>query len=235
MIDDNKIILTDVDGIMVKWASSLPFFAARNNIPTDMMIQMIVDEKFRSMSEIFGCSDEFAEKLMMEYNNSKFIRFLQGYDDALVVVNRLKKKYTFVGITALGNTPTAALNRITNLNTLFPSAFKDIMMVDYNQSKTQRYLEAKKKYGDRIVCFIDDLAVNLEDAHNVMSTLPLIHMIRGPREPAKCDVIVMKDWYDVEKYLLKIEESLDKPEPIDDNSIGNDDPMMQHILQFGNL
>lgn len=209
MIEERKVILTDIDGIAVKWSSGLPFFAAKHNMPTDVMVQMCVDEKFRHMGEIFGCSEEFAGKLMLEYNNSSFIRYLQGYDDALVVINRLKQKYDFVGITALGNTPTAALNRIANLNTLFPSAFKDMMMVDHNESKTSRYLEAKKKYGDRIVCFLDDLAVNLEDAHNVMSTLPLIHMIRGERTPAQCDVMVMNDWYDVEKYLLKLESDLD--------------------------
>lgn len=201
MKSNRPVILTDIDGILVKWQSGLPFFAAKHNMPTDIILEMIVDEKFRDMSEIFGCSDEFAMKLMTEYNNSSFIRFLAGYDDALVVVNELKKKYDFVGITALGNTPTAALNRIANLNILFPSAFKDLMVVDYNESKTQRYLEAKKKYGNRIVCFIDDLAHNLEDCHNVMSQTPLIHMIRGPRGKPSCSVRTMSNWYEVKEYL----------------------------------
>lgn len=195
------VILTDVDGILVKWQSGLPFFAAKHNMPTDVMISMCVSEKFIPMDKIFGCSKEVAEKLFMEYNNSSYIRYLQGYDDALIVVNRLKQHYDFVGITALGNTATAALNRIANLNTLFPSAFKDMMMVDYGESKTARYLEAKKKYGDRIVCFIDDLATNLDDAHNVMSTLPLIHMIRGEREDPACEVIGTNSWFDVEEWL----------------------------------
>lgn len=195
------VILTDIDGVLVKWQSGLPFFAAKHNMPTDMILEMIVDEKFRNMSEIFGCSDEFAIKLMSEYNNSSFIRYLSGYDDALVIVNELKQKYDFVGITALGNTPTAALNRIANLNTLFPSAFKDLMVVDYNESKTHRYLEAKRKYGDRIVCFIDDLAHNLNDCHDVMSHVPLMHIIRGPRETPNVDVTPVKTWYDIKEIL----------------------------------
>jgi hypothetical protein len=208
-MNKRPVILTDIDGILVSWASGLPFFAAKHNMPTDVMIEMCVDERFRPMSEIFGCSEEFAEKLMFEYNNSSFIRYLQGYSDALVVVNRLKAKYDFVGITALGNTPAASLNRIANLNILFPSAFKDLMVVNYNESKTGRYLEAKKKYGDRIVCFIDDLSMNLEDAHNVMSTLPLIHMIRGQRDVPKCKVKTMSNWFDVENWLLAMEKELD--------------------------
>lgn len=228
MNNPKPVILTDIDGIMVKWASGLPFFAAKNNMPTDTMIEMIVDEKFRPLTEIFGCSDEFSSQLMTEYNNSSYIRFLQGYDDALVVVNRLKAKYIFVGITALGNTPTAALNRIANLNTLFPSAFKDMMMVNHNDTKTQRYLEAKKKYGSRIVCFIDDLAVNLEDCHNVMSQTPLIHMIRGERDVPKCQVTTVSNWYDIEKMLLKMEQDLDtinqceSAKHLDANAVLND-------------
>ncbi|MGL5306613.1 MAG: hypothetical protein ACRC9Y_10740, partial [Aeromonas veronii] len=93
MMSERPVILTDVDGILVKWASGLPFFAADHNFSTEMMVQMIVDERFRNMSEIFGCSEEFSSKLMAEYNNSRFIRYLAGYDDALSVVNELKKKY----------------------------------------------------------------------------------------------------------------------------------------------
>lgn len=200
-LSDRPVILTDVDGILVKWASGLPFFAADHNFSTEMMVQMIVDEKFRSMSEIFGCSEEFSMDLMTEYNNSRFIRYLAGYDDALSVVNELKKKYDFVAITALGNTSKAALNRMANLNILFPGAFKELMVVNYNESKTQRYLEAKRKYGDRIVCFIDDLANNLEDCHNVMSHVPLIHMVRGPRDEPKCEVMTVKDWNCVSDWL----------------------------------
>ena len=200
-MSERPVILTDVDGILVKWASGLPFFAAKHNIPTDLMVQMIVDEKFRPMNEIFGCSDEFAEQMMTEYNQSSFIRYLSGYEDALVVVNELKKTYDFVAITALGNTSAAALHRMANLNILFPSAFKELMVVNHNESKTQRYLEAKKKYGNRIVCFIDDLANNLEDCHNVMSQTPLIHMVRGPRKEPKCDVMTVKDWTCISKWL----------------------------------
>lgn len=206
---ERKVILTDIDGIAIKWQSGLPFFAAKHNMPTDMILDMMVDDKFRKMSDIFGCSEEFAEQLMIEYNNSSFIRYLQGYDDAMVVINRLKREYDFVAITALGNTATATLNRIANLNTLFPSAFKDVMVVNHNETKTQRYLEAKRKYKDRIICFVDDLAVNLDDAHNVMSNMPLIHMIRGPREDAQCDVIKVANWYDIEKLIAEWESNED--------------------------
>lgn len=201
MQSKKPVIPIDIDGVVVSWQSNLPFFAAEHNIPTDRILEMMVDDKFRSMSEIFGCDDELAERLMRQYNSSKWIRGLKPYDDALVVINRLKYKYDFVAITAIGKSAESCLNRIANLNILFPSAFVDVMCVDIGESKVSRYLEAKKKYGERMVCFIDDLSGNLEEFHGVMSTLPMIHMVRGPRDVPTCQHTKATSMYDVEKFL----------------------------------
>lgn len=199
------IIPIDIDGVAVQWQSNLPFFAAEHNIPTDRILEMVVDEKFRSMTEIFGCDQELADKLMRQYNSSKWIRGLKAYDDALVVINRLKHKFDFVAITAIGKSADSCLNRMANLNILFPSAFVDVMTVDIGESKVARYLEAKKKYGERMVCFVDDLAGNLEEFHDVMSTLPMIHMVRGPRDLPKCKHLKATSMYDVENLLLSLD------------------------------
>ena len=204
-MQSKPVIPIDIDGVAIQWQSNLPFFAAEHNIPTDRILEMVVDEQFRSMSEIFGCDDELANKLMRQYNSSKWIRGLKPYDDALVVINRLKHKYDFVAITAIGKSAECCLNRIANLNILFPSAFIDVMTVDIGESKVNRYLEAKKKYGERMVCFVDDLAENLEEFHGVMSTLPMIHMVRGPRDIPTCKHFKATSMYDVENLLSSLE------------------------------
>ncbi|AIK68031.1 hypothetical protein CPTMiller_0095 [Citrobacter phage Miller] len=195
------VILTDIDGIAVKWQSGLPFFLSKHNMPTDIALDMVTDERFRDMTEIFGCDHQLAKILMEEYNNSSFIRYLSAYDDALIVINRLKAQYDFVAVTALGTTPTASLNRIANLNTLFPSAFKEVCVVGHGETKVHRYLEAKAKYGDRLVCFIDDLAVNLNECHNVISQLPLFHMLRGERSEPSVPHTKVNNWHEIEKAI----------------------------------
>ena len=207
MNKEKPVILTDVDGVAIKWQSGLPFFLSKHNMPTDVTLNMVTDEKFRCMTDIFGCNEQLAQILMEEYNNSSFIRYLSAYDDALQVINRLKVTYDFVAVTALGTTPTASLNRIANLNTLFPSAFKEVMVVNHNESKTHRYLDAKAKYGDRLVCFIDDLATNLNDCHNVISQLPLFHMIRGERMSPVAPHHQVKTWFEIEEKLNDIKNS----------------------------
>lgn len=198
---EKPVILTDIDGIAVKWQSGLAFFLSKHNMPTDIALEMVTDEKFRDMTEIFGCDQQLAKILMEEYNNSSFIRYLNAYDDALIVINRLKTQYDFVAVTALGTTPTASLNRIANLNTLFPSAFKEVCVVGHGETKTHRYLEAKAKYGSRLVCFIDDLAINLNECHNVMSQLPLFHMLRGERTEPNVPHTKVNNWHEIEKAI----------------------------------
>ncbi|QHJ78819.1 MAG: hypothetical protein [Caudoviricetes sp.] len=197
------VILTDIDGVAISWQSNLAFFAAEHNIPTDRILDMMADEKFRSMSDIFGCDNDLAMMLMKQYNQSKWIRGLKPYDDALTVINSLKHEYDFVAVTAIGATPECCLNRIANLNILFPSAFREVMTVDIHESKVIRYLEAKKKYGDRLVCFIDDLDKNLEDCHSVFTQLPLLHMIRGPRKTPECPHVKVDNWHDVKSWLTR--------------------------------
>lgn len=163
-----KVILTDIDGVVLQWQSNLVFFAAEFNLPTDEIIKMIIDEKYRDMSDLFNCSPEFGEQLLRKYNESKWIRGLKGYDDALIVINDMKDEYDFVGITALGKKFEVAANRISNLNVLFPNAFREVLICDHNESKDSLFDEAVSHYGDRIVCYIDDLEKHLLTANKIL-------------------------------------------------------------------
>ncbi|HHB0793428.1 TPA: hypothetical protein ACOA2N_003405 [Vibrio cholerae] len=202
------VILTDVDGILVKWASGLPYFAQDYGINKDKILEVLTTNEFMSPGRMFNCNEKLGLKLMGEYNNSKYIKYLAGYSDAIEVINRLKSKYEFIAITALGSTDQALFNRMYNLNSLFPDAFSDVLLVNYGESKTPHYLDVKVKHSKNLLCFVDDLAHNLEDCHKVISRLPLIHMPRGERETPECDHINVLDWYDFEYNLAHLEASL---------------------------
>lgn len=178
-----KVILIDVDGVLVKWQSGLPYFNSDHNLPLDACLNMQIEENFIGPSEIFGLNIEIASKLMHKYNNSKYIRYLSGYPDALEFINKNKHKYDFVALTALSSDENAILNRLYNLNSLFPGAFVDVMSCDYMVSKQNMFINAKIKYGDNVVCFIDDLAKNLSDCYAIFDNkIAYYHMIRGPRD-----------------------------------------------------
>lgn len=176
------VILIDVDGVCVKWQSGLPYFMAKYNINADKALQTMLDEKFRSPEEIFGLDKTLSTALLKEYNQSKFIRYLSAYDDALEFINENKSKYDFVAITAIGTDTQTMLNRVSNLNALFPGAFIDVLVCGFNESKLELFERAKEKYADRAKMFIDDLYINIHDCEMVFPNLPTYLMKRGKRE-----------------------------------------------------
>lgn len=197
---ERKVIVTDVDGILVKWQSGLPYFAQKYQLPISNILSLLVNDSFMAPEDIFMCERDFAVKLMMKYNNSDFIRYLAPYSDAIYTVNKLKKDFDFVAVTALGNSVDAHLNRQFNLNSLFPGAFKEVLVCDHNESKDELLNLVKSKYGQRIICYIDDLASHVESASRVFEfdKVDSIWMPRGAdRKKPSLNHIEVKGWKDI--------------------------------------
>ncbi|QQG32117.1 hypothetical protein CkP1_0217 [Citrobacter phage CkP1] len=230
--EPKPVIATDVDGILIKWQSGLPYFAQKYNLPLDEILKTIANDSFVAPAKLFNCSEEFASKLLLKYNNSDFIRYLSAYDDALKVVNELKKTYDFVAVTALGNSVDAHLNRQFNLNALFPDAFKDIFVCDYNESKDHLLTRVLEKYGDRCVCYVDDLGKHIDSATEVfigsVKDFKTFYLPRGERDHlpkySGSAHMTVKNWYEIKDILMseitsgfvkKLQEMLveEKPNP----------------------
>lgn len=209
-VKQKKIIITDVDGILVKWQSGLAYFAQKYQLPVENILKLMVADKFIPPAEIFDCDEEFAIRLLMKYNNSDFIRYLAPYSDALKVVNEVKVEYDFVAVTALGNSVDAHLNRQFNLNALFPGAFKDIMVCDYNESKDALLQKARDKYGSKIIAFVDDLGGHIDSAVNVLGDLPDFNaywLPRGERTEPEQKHVFVNSWEEIIKKIHDKEAS----------------------------
>lgn len=199
------IIVTDVDGILVKWQSGLPYFAQKYNLPIDAILDLIVSDKFKPASEIFSCDESLADELMEKYNTSDFIRYLAGYHDAIKYVNILKEKYDFVAVTALSNNLDARLNRQFNLNALFPSAFKDIFLCSHGESKFNILSQVNKKYGERVVCFIDDMPSHIDTSQRIgwKSDIKNFWMPRGSHDKSpKGNFTEVDTWENIHNILV---------------------------------
>lgn len=196
--DERPIIATDIDGVVIKWQSGLPYFAQKYNLPLAHILNVIIEDKFIPPAEIFDCHKDLADKLIKKYNSSDFIRYLAPFDDALEVINRLKSKYRFVAVTALGTDVDSMLNRKFNLQALFPDAFEDIFVCGHDESKSVLLRKVKEKYGSDVVAFIDDMPHHIEAAYEELDC-PMFWMPRGPRdgEPL-CSHRKVKDWNDIE-------------------------------------
>lgn len=200
------VAVLDVDGVCVQWQSGLPYYMAKHAIPTDKALECILTEEFMSPTQLFQVDAEIAKVFVEDYNKSNFIKYLSGYKDAVEMINMMKEHWDFVAATALGTDKQTVMNRMFNLNALFPGAFKDIFVCEFGESK-DKMLERIYNKHDNIIMFVDDLGSNIESAARVMPNVPRYHILRGPapREDADCETFRAKNLLDVRThYLSKI-------------------------------
>lgn len=201
--DESKrpVVLTDIDGCCVKWQSGLPYYMGKHNIPTTVALDSLLHERFLSAEELFGMSEDVAFTFLKDYNRSKFIKYLSPYDDALKMINEMKEHWDFVAVTALGTEKETVMNRVFNLNTLFPGAFKDILVCGAGESKDDILRKAKNKH-DNIIMFIDDLDKNIDSACRVMPNVPRYHLNRGFRHTPTHSCFEVKDMIEIKNHYL---------------------------------
>ena len=201
--NENKrpVIAIDIDGVCVKWQSGLPYYLAKHALNTDNALKCILTEEFMSPAELFGCDPAIAKIFMEDYNKSKFIKYLSPYEDALEMINMMKEHWDFVAVTALGTDKDTVMNRMFNLNALFPGAFKDIFVCNFGESKDQILKRVRFKY-DNIVMFIDDVCSNIESASRVLPDVPRYYIQRGPRPECPVPHYTAKDLNEVRLHYL---------------------------------
>lgn len=205
-MSNKPIILTDVDGVLIKWQSGLPFFAQKYGIVSEGIQKLQFSEEFLPFDVIFGdkFSKQESEQLFKIYNSSEYIRYLSGYADALEVVNRLKEYYDFVSVSALSADMDVILNRRFNLNAQFPNAFIDFFQCDASTPKTKVFQDIYHKYKERdIVAFVDDLPHNIEDFEKVFDSpdIEKFFMVRGKRGSCEANCSTASSWEYIETRL----------------------------------
>lgn len=213
-----KVIITDVDGVILKWQSMLPFFAQEKGIDLSEILKCQYTEEFIHTKDLFKCTPERARKLKHEYHNSNWIRHLTAYNDALDVLNSLNKDvYKVIAVTALDNTDTALENRSYNLNVLFPGVFSEIHLTD--NDKTGAFTEIivnQSRKGNEIVAYVDDLPDHILTFRETYKNLTrddfpfenLFLLARGPRDSffsydtEKYRDCKVNNWYEIKEKLL---------------------------------
>lgn len=144
------IILCDVDGVCLNWLSKLPEYLLKHDMDNTRAMQAYAHGEYISPEDLTGLSTRKSHAFLAEYNASEWIKYLVPYQDALQVINLLKKEFDFVAVTSIGTDPECARKRMLNLDFWYPGAFTDIHTVDIDHSKK----EILGKYEPTI--FIDD-------------------------------------------------------------------------------
>lgn len=157
----NKIILTDVDGVLLNWHDGF-----REWMEFHRHSQVHEPEPWRDksydISVQFGITPKRAYELIVQYNESAAIGFLKPLRDAAEIVPELVSRgYRFIAITSVGIEPHVKQLRRENLARVFGNdAFIDVICLDTGACKRSVLEQYAKHYPNHL--WIEDKIENAD-------------------------------------------------------------------------
>src|SRR5210317_2521976 len=133
---NNKVILTDADGVLLNWEYAFTVWMEQHGHTQVDDANFIYD-----IGKRFGLeSNNMGHRLVKQFNESAAIGFLPALRDAMYYVKRLHEEhgYVFHCITSLSLDPSAKKLRQMNLERLFgPTAFTVLECLDTGADKEE--------------------------------------------------------------------------------------------------
>lgn len=143
-VNKNKIILTDVDGVLLDWEEGFSVWMEHHGYkPVDGY------KKMYSIGERYGISKTEGHTQVRIFNESAAIGFLPPVRDAQYYVKMLAEKYQyrFLAVTSLSTDPYAKELRVRNLKKLFGDIFVDVICLDTGADKDDVLADLAKTYS----------------------------------------------------------------------------------------
>lgn len=188
----NKLILTDVDGVLLNWEYAFNIWMQRHgNKPLEGC------ENIYDIGEKYGLTQVKKRELVKFFNESAAIGFLPPLRDAIHYVRQLHEKHGFVFhvLTALSTDHQAQELRRQNLEKLFgETVFEKFIYCDTGADKD----EILAPYTGSGLLWIEDKIENAE--LGVKLGLESIVMEHG-HNMNYVGLPLMKDWKDVYEYV----------------------------------
>tara|TARA_B100001027_G_scaffold912_1_gene605 strand:- start:3165 stop:3716 length:552 start_codon:yes stop_codon:yes gene_type:complete len=119
-----KILLTDIDGVVLDWQKHFNKYL----------------DKYYPDEELFDptvfAQNERTGKIIKEFNNTAWIGFLEPWKDSVEVLTELKNMgWKIYGCTSMGADPYANASRKKNIENLMPDVFTQLDIIPFMQPK----------------------------------------------------------------------------------------------------
>ena len=127
----NKVILTDCDGVLLDWEYAFHNWMSRHGYS-------ITEKNSYKMNVTYGIDKKESNRLIRMFNESAWIRRIPPLRDAIKYVKKLHEEhgYVFHAITSLSNDPYSQYLRTKNLRELFGNtAFEEYIYLDTGADK----------------------------------------------------------------------------------------------------
>ena len=193
----DKLILTDVDGVLLNWEYAFNIWMKRHGYTPKEDSGNIYD-----IGEKYGLTQKKKRELVKFFNESAAIGFLPPLRDAIHYVRELHVKhgYVFHVLTALSNDHQAQELRRQNLEKLFgDTVFEKFIYCDTGADKD----EILEPYLGTNLLWIEDKIENAELGHILgLDSILMEHGHNMNYKDNHYGIPLMKDWKDVYEYVV---------------------------------
>jgi len=193
-----KIIVTDVDGVLLNWEDAFQIWMQHQGF------EKVKKHKFiYNAAEQFGLEKDEGKKWVRIFNQSAAIGFLPPLRDAQEIVKLLNNNYgyRFVICTSLSLDKAAQELRTRNLKKIFGDVFEEFVYLDTGADKDDALYQLGKKY--RGCLWVEDKVENATAGFNV-DFEPIV-MEHGYNMHDEHNYFVAKNWEDI---YLKVSKRL---------------------------
>ena len=190
MLAKKKIIVTDVDGVLLNWEDAFQIWMEHQGFKKVKGHQFIYNA-----AEQFGLNKAEGKKWVRLFNQSAAIGFLPPLRDAQEIVRLLHNNYgyRFVVCTSLSKDVNAPELRTRNLEKIFGNVFEEFVYLDTGADKDEALYKLAKKY--RGCLWVEDKLENC-DSGAVVDFEPVL-MEHGYNMNEEHDYFVARDWEDI--------------------------------------
>lgn len=190
---EKETIVFDVDGVLLKWSSNLPFFALEHGIDPVKVLKAYSVHDHWHPCDLFGVDDtKIAYDLIKRYNSGKYGRYLSAYEDAVSSLYLLAKKYNIVCLTSFGVGTELWLNRKKNLEAFFPKLISHLICIDLGESKVNEMKLLMKEH--KVVAFVDDQLYNIDAIKENCPDVLTVHLNRNDPDSQLKDMTLLDDF-----------------------------------------
>jgi len=156
-----KVILTDVDGVVLQWLESFEPWMTQRGCPR----RSNSDHEWNIAKRHHNITYEQAMACVHEFNHSDEVRHLKPYGDSVKYIRKLANKgFEFIAVTSLSDNSTAGMNRCWNLREIFGNVFTEVHCLKVGESKQQILSD---KWGGTGYLWIEDHFKNAEAGYEV--------------------------------------------------------------------
>ena len=195
IINKNKILLTDCDGVCLDWEFAFHTWMEANGYNA-------ITKGVYSVCNQYNITKEAADKLVAQFNSSAHMGFLPPLRDSQYYIKLMAEKlgYRFIAVTSLSSDVYAQKLRTCNLKKLFGNdTFVEYHYLPCGADKEDILIELSNKYNGSI--WVEDKYINADQGAEVGFDAFL--MEHGHNMEYDGPANVVKNWEDIYEYVSK--------------------------------